>query len=143
MKKNVMLIALMLVSTFIFAQPKTHHGKPHHDKKRHDRTEYLKKELLLTDEQYAKVKSINETFAKQFMAIRKDTAMSQGKAQTLAKKIRSEQQTQLKGVLNEPQWAKLNEMKHRGPHGGKGDKRPSRGGRPGRGDAQQEHEERG
>ena len=145
MKKNVILIALMMVSTFIFAQRKANHGKPHHDKKGHDRAEYLKKELLLTDEQYAKVKSINAAFAKQFMTIRKDTALSQGKAQTLAKKIRNERQAQLKSVLTEPQWARLNEIKRRGHsyRRGDGDQRPSQGVRPGRGDARPDHEERG
>lgn len=135
MKKNVMLAALMLVSTFIFAQ-----RKPHHDnKKGHERhAEHLKKSLLLTDDQYTKVKSINENFAKQFKAIRKDTAMTQGAARAQTKKMREEQKTQMRSVLNEPQWAKWTEMhKHR-----KGAKKPLHG-KTGRGDAKPRHDERG
>jgi len=135
MKKNVMLAALMLVSTLLFAQ-----RKHHHDRKGHDRpTEFMKKELLLTDDQYAKVKSINENFMKQFSAIRKDTAMSQGKAHAQTKKLRDNHQAQLRSVLNDPQWAKWTELKHKG----RDHKSPSRNNRPGRGQVKPEHEDRG
>jgi hypothetical protein len=135
MKKNVMLAALMLVSTILFAQ-----RKPQHDNtKGHERhAENLKKSLLLTDDQYTKVKSINETFAKQFAAIRKDTAMTQGTARLKAKKLREEHDAQMRTVLNEPQLAKWTEMRTRG----KGDKKPHDRKR-GSGDARYLHDERG
>ncbi len=135
MKKNVMLAALMLVSTIIFAQ-----RKPHRDnKKGHERhTEHLKKSLLLTDEQYTKVKSINETFAKQFTAIRKDTAMTQGTARTKTRKLREGHKAQMGTVLNEPQLAKWTEMRTQGKRG----KKPHDYKR-GRGDTRPRHDERG
>lgn len=109
MKKNVMLAALMLVSTLIFAQ-----GKSHHTKKGHERhAEYLKKSLLLTEDQYSKVKSIHENFKQQFAAIRQDTAMTQGTARTKTRKLQEDQKAQMRTVLNEPQWAKWTEIQSR------------------------------
>jgi CRISPR/Cas system CSM-associated protein Csm4 (group 5 of RAMP superfamily) len=135
MKKNVMLAALMLVSTIIFAQ-----RKPHHDnKKGHERhEEHLKKSLLLTDDQYTKVKSINENFAKQFSTIRKDTAMTQGTARTQTKKLREDHKAQMRTVLNEPQWAKWKEM-----HTRRKGKKPTYDHNRGRGDARPRHDQRG
>ncbi len=136
MKKNVMLAALMLVSTLIFAQ-----RKPHYDhKKGHERhVDHLKKSLLLTDDQYTKVKAINENFVKQFAVIRKDTAMSQGKARTQTKKLREEHKAQMRTVLNEPQWAKWTEMQNRGKRVSK----PAYDHKRGRGDARSPHDKRG
>jgi hypothetical protein len=136
MKKQVMLAALMLVSTIIFAQE-----KPQHDRKKgyKHRSEHLKKALLLTDDQYTKVKSINESFMKQFAAIRNDTAMSQGTAHARTKKLREEHKTQMRSVLNDPQWAKWTEMHKRGHDG----KRPSHHHRPGNGHSKPMHEEKG
>ncbi len=111
MKKNVMLVALMLVSTIIFAQEKTQHG---HKKGHEHRAEKMKKSLLLTDDQYTKVKSINQNFKKQFATIRKDTALSQGNARTKTMKLQEAHKAEMRTVLNDPQWAKWTEMHKRG-----------------------------
>jgi hypothetical protein len=103
MKKIMMVMALMMVGTIIFAQRKPHDGKKAVERS----SEFMKKSLLLT----------NENFAKQFKVIRMDTAMTQGKARTQMKKLRDEHQAQLKSVLNEPQWTKWSDMKDKRKNG--------------------------
>jgi hypothetical protein len=113
MKKIMMVMALMMVGTIIFAQRKPHDGKKVVERS----SEFMKKSLLLTDDQYSKVKALNENFAKQFKVIRMDTAMTQGKARTQLKKLRDEHQAQLRSVLNDPQWAKWSDMKDKRKNG--------------------------
>lgn len=131
-----MLAALMMISTIIFAQKKSQHG---HKNGYENREGHLKKSLLLTDDQFTKVKSINESFMKQFATIRQDTAMSQGTARAKTRKLHEEHQTQMRTVLNDPQWAKWTEMHKRGKDG----KRPSHNRRPGSGHPKPRHEDRG
>lgn len=136
MKKNAMLAALMLVSTIIFAQRKADHDQ----RKGHERhAENLKKYLLLTDDQFTKVKAINESYTKQIASIRKDTAMTQGAAHAKIKKARDEHKVQMRSMLNDPQWAKWTEKNTRGKGGKKHGPQHNRG----RGDARHGHDERG
>ncbi|NOT75114.1 MAG: hypothetical protein HOP08_09320 [Cyclobacteriaceae bacterium] len=117
MKKNLILAGMMMVSTIIFAQ----HGKHAPSAKTGKKLEKLKTELLLTDDQYVRVKAINEKFAASYTKLKKDTAMSVGTSQKQHVKLRTDQEAQIKSVLNEPQLAKWNSMTKkkngRGKHG--------------------------
>lgn len=114
-KKSVMLMILMAASTAMFAQ--RHYGD---GKGRADRfNDYMKKELSLTDDQYAKVKTINQTFADRFKTVRKDSSLSRESSRTEMKKIHTEHEAALKGVLTDKQYAQWTALKenHNGDHG--------------------------
>ena len=105
MKKNVIFLGLMMLSTIIFAQ---HHTG---DSKNTGRLERMKKELSLTDDQVGKVKAIKTKFAERYATIRKDSSLTQGSAWNQSKKLRAEQETELKSVLTADQWTKYAAMK--------------------------------
>ena len=107
MKKNVMFLGLMIMSTIIFAQGQKRDS--HATGAR--RSDYLKKALSLNDDQVTKVKAIKTKFAERHAAIRKDTSLTQGAARTQSMKLRAEQETELKGVLTTDQWTKYTAMK--------------------------------
>ena len=106
MKKNVMFLGLMMVSTIILAQ-----GQKRDSHATGRQSDYLKKELSLSDDQVAKVKAIRMKFAERHSAIRKDTSLSQGTARKQSMNLRAEQETELKGVLTADQWTKYTAMK--------------------------------
>jgi periplasmic protein CpxP/Spy len=107
MKKNLMLAGLMMVSTIIFAQ--------HHKGDRSDRAakgaEKMKTELSLSDDQYAKVKVINEKYASSYSKLRSDTTLTVGTSHKRMKQLRDDQQTQIKSVLTKDQLTKWTAMK--------------------------------
>lgn len=107
MKKNVMFLGMMIMSTIIFAQGQK--GDSHAAGTR--RSDYLKKELSLSDDQVTKVKAIQTKFAARHAAIHKDTSLTQGTAQKQRMNLRVEQETELKGVLTPDQWTKYTAMK--------------------------------
>ena len=107
MKKNLMFLGLMMVSTIIFAQGQ----KGDSQAKGTHRSDYLKKELSLSDDQVTKVKAIKMKFAERHAAIRKDTSITQGAAQKQSMKLRAEQEAELKGVLTTDQWTKYTAIK--------------------------------
>src|SRR5450755_3373736 len=90
MKKHVMLMALMMMSTMIFAQRHKPDPKAMADK----RTDKMKTELSLNDDQYSKVKTINENFALRHVQLRRDTSLTVGTVRNQMKKLRTEHQTQ-------------------------------------------------
>ena len=106
MKKNVMFLGLMMVSTIIFAQ-----GQKRDSHATGRQSDYLKKELSLSDDQVTKVKAIRMKFAERHAAIRKDTSLSQGTARKQSMNLRADQETELKGVLTADQWTKYTAMK--------------------------------
>ena len=113
MKKNMMLVVLVLISAVTFAQ----RGKRDHDPKVRaaKSADHMKKELSLNDDQYAKVKSVNEKFSERYAAVRKDTSLTRGRTMNRMKTIRSEQQTELKKILTPDQltkWEALKAKKH-------------------------------
>lgn len=112
MKKNAMLLVLVLISAFTFAQ-KNHHGKQEHDTKARaaKHAEQMKKDLSLNDDQFAKVKSLNEKFSAKYAVVRKDTSLTRGRAMSQMKKIRTEQDAELKTILTSDQYTKWNELK--------------------------------
>jgi hypothetical protein len=105
MKKNVMFLVLMMMSTIIFAQ--RHQG----EQKGSGNSERLKKELSLSDDQFSKVKSIKTKYAQRRAAIRKDSTLTQGTARKQLKNLTADQETELKGVLTADQWTKYSAMK--------------------------------
>ena len=102
-----MLAGLMMVSTIIFAQ--------HHKGDRSDRAgkgaEKMKTELSLSDDQYAKVKAINEKYAASYSKLRSDTALTVGTSHKRMKQLHDDQQTQIKSVLTKEQLTKWTAMK--------------------------------
>lgn len=112
MKKNVTLAVLMIVSTVIFAQKRDHDHKGHDPKDRAAKSaEQMKKELLLNDDQYAKVKSLNEKYYQKYSALRKDTSLTGGRTMNRMKTIRGQQETELQTILTSEQLAKWNALK--------------------------------
>jgi periplasmic protein CpxP/Spy len=109
MKKNLMMAVLVLISAVTFAQK----GKGHHDPKeratRH--ADRMKKELLLNDDQYSQVKSLNEKYSERYAAVRKDTSLTRGRTMSKMKSIRTEQETELKKILTPDQATKWNALK--------------------------------
>lgn len=130
MKKSMMLMGLMLVSTIIFAQ----HRGFHRDSTGTKHLEKMKTDLSLNDDQYARVKAINEKFTASRVKLRSDTSLTVGTMRNRMKKLETDKEVQFKGVLTETQWTKWttartkhqeDRKKHRhhgGDHKGKGEK---------------------
>lgn len=76
-----------------------------------DYAERMKKELSLTDEQSAKVKSINREFGQKFRTLRNDSTISKEDSQIKMKQLRIEHQAKIKSVLTEEQFKKWEKMK--------------------------------
>ena len=101
MKKNsIVLIVLMMISTGIFAQRRAD-GKGRTDRF----SDYMKKELSLTDDQYAKVKTINQTFGDRFRKLRRDSTLTKEARHNEMEKIRADHAAALKGTLTDKQYA--------------------------------------
>ncbi|CAN5158506.1 hypothetical protein BH09BAC3_BH09BAC3_17190 [soil metagenome] len=130
MKKSMMVVGLMIVSSIIFAQ--RHKADP--GAMATKRSEKMKTELSLNDDQYGKVKGIYEKFDASQMLVRNDTSLTRGTFHKRIGKLKTDQQLQLKGVLTDAQWTKwtaLNATKkeekvkthhgkgNRGGHGGR------------------------
>lgn len=107
-KRSVMLMILMMVSsTIIFAQRHNADGKARGDRM----NEYMKKELSLTDAQYAKVKTINQTFGDRFKQARKDSTATKEASRAQMKKIHDDYTAALKGALTDKQFAQWTALK--------------------------------
>lgn len=107
-RKSVMLMIFMMASTIIFAQ---RYARGDAQDRADKFNEYMKKELSLTDDQYAKVKSINQTFGERFRNLRRDSTTSKEAARAEMKKIRDEHATALKGVLTDKQYEQWTALK--------------------------------
>ena len=75
------------------------------------RSEKMKKDLALTDDQSAKLKTLNENYKNQFESIRKDESMDRTAKQEKFKALHLQQKEELKSVLTPEQIQKMNEMK--------------------------------
>jgi len=101
-RKSVMLMIFMMASTVIFAQRYDGRSKG----ARADRlNEYMKKELSLTDDQFGKVRAINEAFGDRFRQLRMDSTMSKTATREEMKKMHEEHAAALKNVLTDKQYA--------------------------------------
>ena len=113
MKKSVVFLGLMMVSSVIFAQRRV---DPQAAAAR--QTEKMKTELALDDTQYASVKSINEDFAKKQAALRDSSALSREEKAKQMRALGTEKNEALKKVLTADQHTKweayrANQMEHR------------------------------
>lgn len=110
MKTNVMLTLLMLVmSTAIFAQHR--HGDPKVVAAL--RAEKMKEALLLSDDQFEKVKGLNEKTAGERMQLWNDSTISRQSFHAQMRKLNDERQATLKGILTDEQWSKWEDIKAR------------------------------
>ena len=101
MKKDLILVAVMMVSTIIYAQSGHEHGK-----KRGDVTEKMKKELSLNDTQVQSIKSIEAKYHEKQMALRKDSSKGKDQKMESMKSLRLEQSKEVNAVLTAEQKAK-------------------------------------
>jgi len=101
MKKCILLLGIMMVSTIIFAQRK---GDPMDRAAR--QADVMKKELSLDDVQYKAVKAINEDFANRHMKLRTDSALSKQEMQKKSRTLRDEKSSAIAKVLTADQKSK-------------------------------------
>lgn len=102
MKKNMLLIGLMLVSTMIFAQRKVDPME-----RAVKQAENLKKELGLDEVQYNAITAINEAYAAKHAEVRRDTSLSKEARRDKMRKLQQEKDTAFDKVLTEEQNKKL------------------------------------
>src|SRR4051812_26877720 len=109
-KRSVLMMIFAMASTIAFAQHDVEKAKVERF------SEYMKTELSLTDDQYVKVKTIDQEFFGQLKSTRKDSA-----SRTAIKKIREDRVAALKNVLTEKQFAQWMALKanHQGKRNGK------------------------
>lgn len=106
MKKNVMLAALALVSTIVLAQ----HKQVSPDQIATRQSDRMKSVLLLTDTQYASVKTINGKYAEKQMTLRNDQNLSREARHEKMKSLREEKNVELQQVLTKDQQVKWKEF---------------------------------
>lgn len=92
MKKNVMLVIALLITSIAFAQT-------NHKGQRVGQTERMKEVLSLSDEQYATVKSVDKKYAEKFKELRQEKAT----ARENYRKLHEEHQAEINKVLTEAQ----------------------------------------
>ena len=104
MKTRMMVVVMaMLMSSALFAQGRKH-GGPHRGEHNADK---MKSALNLSDEQYTKVKSINEKYAVKFSEFRKDTVARKHNRDAM-KSLRTERENEISSVLTPDQKTKWN-----------------------------------
>jgi hypothetical protein len=94
MKKNVMMVIALVISTVAFAQVKQNGHR-----NAGGQSDKMKQVLSLSDEQYASVKSVNQKYAEKFKELRKDGGTSRDDFRTLQQERRAE----INAVLTEAQ----------------------------------------
>ena len=107
MKRNMVLLGLMMVSMIVFAQ---RHGG-YRGEKTTKRSEKMKTELKLNDDQYAKINGINEKFRADHSKLKSDTSLTVGTARKMQQKLKAEHEAQIKSVLTESQWTQWSARK--------------------------------
>lgn len=89
-------------------------GQKHraHTKRSHqDRALHMQKNLSLSDEQTAKIKSIDKEFATKFQALRKDSTLARTGSNERVKQLKEEYRTKTKSVLTDEQLKKWEAQK--------------------------------
>lgn len=102
MKKNIVLLGLMLMSTIIFAQRKV---DPMERAAR--QTEKLKKELGLDEVQYKAIKAINEEYAGKQHSVWRDSSLSKERKRDSMRTLHQEKAEAFNKVLTKEQQEKL------------------------------------
>jgi hypothetical protein len=113
MKKNAMLAIALMVSVLAFGQNK--YKNP--DSLARNQTEKMKSLLGLSEGQYTSIREINQKYATQVMALRKDTAIGRDQFHREIQVIHDEKEKDLQKVLTPEQQGKWktyrNEVKER------------------------------
>jgi hypothetical protein len=100
MKKQVVLIACMMAGAIVFAQER---GKGHHG---YDVAAEMKKELSLNDDQYQRIKSVDESYRAKFHDLRADSTKSKEEKMTTMKSLGDARKKAVEGILTPDQQAK-------------------------------------
>lgn len=109
MKKYIMVVGLMIVSTIIFAQ-----GKGDPTERAAKQADRMKTALALDDVQYKAVKAINEEYDSKQFQVRSDSSLSTDARKQKMKALHGEKNSAIKKVLTEEQntkWASLRKAK--------------------------------
>lgn len=101
MKKYILISAMMVVSTIIFAQVKTDPSE-----RAARQADRMKKELALTDAQYNTIKANNESVRNKFSALRSDSTLSKEARREKMKALHQEKEAVTKKTLTTEQNAK-------------------------------------
>jgi len=101
MKKSLMLVGALMISTFIFAQ---HDAAP--QKHRGDRGETMKTVLSLDDTQYSSIKEINRKYEEKSKTLRKDSTMKRDDKFKAYKDMNEQRQSEIGKVLTPEQTTK-------------------------------------
>jgi protein CpxP len=110
MKKSVVFVGLMVISTVLLAQEGRKFDRTAMASKRIDK---MKTELSLTDDQVAKLKAIDEKSAKNFQQLRNDSTITVAASRARARKLMAEQKADVKAVLTPAQQTKWTEYKEK------------------------------
>ena len=125
--KMMLVVAMLLVSTQIFAQ----NGNRDPQQMVQRQTERMTERLSLTADQTAKVLEINKNLAEKMQAARNSGELTADNRSAFRKKQGEERDVELKKVLTEEQWTKWEAMKkereERGNRAGNGQRRNQNG----------------
>ena len=105
--KMMLIVAMLLVSTQIFAQ----NGNRDPQQMAQRQTERMTERLSLTADQTAKVLEINKKLAEKMQAARNSGELTPDNRRAFRKKQGEERDVELKKVLTEEQWTKWEAMK--------------------------------
>ena len=97
MKKNVVLIAFMMVATLVMAQE---NGRESHRRAAADK---MKSELSLSDAQYERIKAIDESYRARFHALRADSTKSKEDKMKSMRSLGDARKQEVTNVLTEEQ----------------------------------------
>jgi periplasmic protein CpxP/Spy len=120
MKKCVLLVGFVIAffaqtfgqsTTTESTQPTTEKQRGRGKDKMKAQAQAAAKELNLSDEQKAKMRSIANSYQGKLKAIKTDNALSKEDKKTKMKEIMSAQDAEVKGVLSADQYTKWQEMK--------------------------------
>jgi Spy/CpxP family protein refolding chaperone len=75
------------------------------------RMEKMKKDLVLTDDQSSRLRSINESYRSKFQTLKKNEALNQRVKKEQMQALKEQRREELKKVLTQEQIRKLDEMK--------------------------------
>jgi Spy/CpxP family protein refolding chaperone len=75
-----------------------------------DRVKHLTKELNLTEDQQAKIKSVLEDEQKKMSSLKQDSSLSREDRRTKFEEIRKNTSQQIRAILNEDQQKKYDEL---------------------------------
>lgn len=106
MKKNVILLGLMIVSTIVFAQ-----GKVDPAERSARQSERMKKELSLDDVQTKAIAAINEEYAVKRAEVFRDSKLSQEAKREKLGALHKEKQSAINKVLTTEQTQKLADLR--------------------------------